>query len=51
MSYENIIITKKEGITTMPLNRPDKLNALDANILKELVMAIDEAREDDESKN
>jgi len=50
MSYENIIITKKEGTTTITLNRPDKLNALDANILKELVMAIDEAREDNESK-
>ena len=50
MSYENIIISKEEGTITITLNRPDKLNALDANILQELVMAIDEAREEDETK-
>ena len=39
-----------EGVSTLTLNRPDKLNALDANILKELIRAIDEARDDDEIK-
>ncbi len=50
MRYENIIVTHEEGVTTITLNRPDKLNALDANILKELVQLIDAAREDDASK-
>lgn len=50
MQYENIIYAKEEGIATLILNRPDKLNALDAKILQEIVKAIDEAREDDEVK-
>jgi 2-(1,2-epoxy-1,2-dihydrophenyl)acetyl-CoA isomerase len=50
MNYKHIIVAHEEGITTITLNRPEKLNALDANILKELVQAIDEAREDDDSK-
>ncbi|MBW2086965.1 MAG: enoyl-CoA hydratase/isomerase family protein [Deltaproteobacteria bacterium] len=50
MNYKNIIVANERGITTITLNRPEKLNALDANILQELIKAIDEAREDDESK-
>jgi 2-(1,2-epoxy-1,2-dihydrophenyl)acetyl-CoA isomerase len=50
MKYDNIIVTNEDGITTITLNRPQKLNALDANILLELVQAIDDAREDDDSK-
>lgn len=50
MNYENILYSKEEGIATLTLNRPDKLNALDAKILQEMVRAIDEAREDDEVK-
>jgi enoyl-CoA hydratase/carnithine racemase len=50
MRYENIIVTHEDGVTTITLNRPDKLNALDANILKELIQSIDVAREDDASK-
>jgi len=48
--YENIIYAKEEGIATITLNRPHKLNALDAEMLQEMVKAIDEALEDDEVK-
>jgi len=50
MKYNKIIVTYEDGISTITLNRPEKLNALDANILMELAQAIDDAREDDDSK-
>jgi len=50
MDYENIIVNHEGGITTITLNRPQKLNALDANILHELVHVIDKASEDDDTK-
>ena len=50
MKYDNIIVDNEDGITTITLNRPKKLNALDANILLELAQAIDDASEDDDSK-
>lgn len=50
MDYRNIIYAKEEGIATITLNRPEKLNALDSPILIELMKAIAEAREDDEVK-
>jgi len=50
MDYSNILYAKEEGIATITLNRPEKLNALDSKILIELISAIDDAREDDEVK-
>ena len=50
MDYTSIIVENEDGITTITLNRPKKLNALDAVILQELVDAIDRAKEDDETK-
>jgi 2-(1,2-epoxy-1,2-dihydrophenyl)acetyl-CoA isomerase len=50
MAYESIILEKSEGIATVTLNRPDKLNSLNHIILQEMVKAIDDVREDDEIK-
>jgi 2-(1,2-epoxy-1,2-dihydrophenyl)acetyl-CoA isomerase len=50
MAYESIILEKSDGIATLTLNRPDKLNSLNHKILQEMVKAIDDAREDDEIK-
>jgi len=50
MNYENIQCTTEKGITTLTLNRPNRLNALNAPILQEMVKAIDAMREDDEAK-
>jgi 2-(1,2-epoxy-1,2-dihydrophenyl)acetyl-CoA isomerase len=50
MAYESIIVDNEEGVMTITLNRPKKLNALDAVILHNLVDAIDTAREDDATK-
>ncbi|MBM3155359.1 MAG: enoyl-CoA hydratase [Chloroflexi bacterium] len=50
MAYEAIILEKSDGIATLTLNRPDKLNSLNHTILQEMVEAIDDVREDDEIK-
>ncbi len=48
MSYENILIKKKEGLATVTINRPKKLNALNKATIEELHTAF-EALEDDAS--
>ena len=46
MSYKNIIVEKKDGIGTIKVNRPEAMNALDTNTLKELSVAVDELEHD-----
>ncbi len=48
MDYEQILYEVKEGILTITLNRPDKLNAFTGQMMVELIDAIDRADEDDE---
>ncbi len=43
MSYQNIIAEKKDSIMSITLNRPDKLNAIDATMLDELARALQDA--------
>ena len=50
MNYQNIIAEKKDSIMLITLNRPDKLNAIDATMLDELARALQDADEDDEVK-
>jgi enoyl-CoA hydratase len=40
MSYENLLVETAEGICTVKVNRPDKLNALDAQTMQELEAAF-----------
>jgi enoyl-CoA hydratase/carnithine racemase len=48
MSYEDLLLEKKDGIATITLNAPDKMNALTLKMIKSLPLAVDEAAEDDE---
>ena len=48
MAYENIIYTVEEGIATITFNRPKALNALNADLLKELSVALDTIAADEE---
>ncbi len=48
MAYENIIYTVEEGIATITFNRPKALNALNADLLKELSVALDAIAADEE---
>jgi enoyl-CoA hydratase len=50
MSYETIKFEVSEGIATITINRPDVLNALNAQVLSELLSAIGEATGNDEIK-
>jgi len=46
MNYETIILQKEEGVATITLNRPDKLNAWNAQLITEVIRAVDEIGQD-----
>lgn len=46
VTYENILTDIKSGILTITINRPDKLNALNAKTIEELHEALLEAEHD-----
>jgi len=47
MNYENLLLEIKKPIATVTVNRPDKLNALNAQTIKELSTAFDELKNND----
>src|SRR6056300_983839 len=47
MSYENIIVEKSDGIVTVSLNRPDALNALNDQLMDELLSEVDNYEKDE----
>jgi len=47
MDYEDIIYTKKEGIATITLNRPEKRNAFSPAMMESIYQAVEDAAEDD----
>jgi 2-(1,2-epoxy-1,2-dihydrophenyl)acetyl-CoA isomerase len=50
MAYEAILFDKKDGIATITLNSPDKLNAISIRMKQDLFAAMDEVNKDDEIK-
>jgi 2-(1,2-epoxy-1,2-dihydrophenyl)acetyl-CoA isomerase len=46
--YETVLFEKGDGVATVSLNRPDKLNAFDGKMHEELHDALDSAASDDE---
>jgi enoyl-CoA hydratase len=47
MAYETLLLSVESRIATLTVNRPDKLNALDATVIRELGLAIEALRADD----
>ena len=50
MNYENILSEHAKGITTITINRPKKLNALNKDTIHELHDAFDKANSDNDTK-
>jgi len=50
MEYTNILVDFSEEITTITINRPSKLNALNRETIQELHEAFSEANDDPETK-
>lgn len=50
MSYMNILSNHSNGITTITINRPKKLNALNRDTIQELHEAFDEANNDKDTR-
>ena len=48
MEYKNIIFQVQEGIATITFNRPEILNALSAEALKEFSRALDKINADED---
>jgi enoyl-CoA hydratase/carnithine racemase len=50
MPYETLLTDLSDGIFTITINRPDKLNALNTAMIREFIDAIDTADKDDAAR-
>jgi len=46
-TFETLLVDIADGIATVTVNRPDKRNALNATVRREIVESLDRLREDD----
>jgi len=46
MSYETILYERRDAVASITLNRPERLNAMNATMLRELQLALDAAEAD-----
>ncbi len=47
MAFETVLYDHADGVATITLNRPDRLNAVNTTVIRELVAAFDQADGDD----
>lgn len=48
MSYENLLFEKDGHVAVVTLNRPERLNALNGSLQKEILAACEQAKQDDD---
>jgi 2-(1,2-epoxy-1,2-dihydrophenyl)acetyl-CoA isomerase len=45
MAYEHIIWDEADGVATLTINRPDRLNSLNTDVIREMIDAVDRIRD------
>ena len=50
MKYENVIIQRKGHVATVRLNRPEKLNILSTELMREIIPVADVFSEDEATR-
>lgn len=50
MEYKDILYRKEDGVATITMNRPQRMNAYTDLMIQELINAVDDAREDNDVK-
>ena len=50
MAYETILYDVSDNVLTITLNRPEKLNAFNTKMMREMIDAFDQADADDQVK-
>ena len=45
MPYEHIIFTETDGVATLTINRPERMNALHVGVIAEMIDAVDKVRD------
>ncbi|MDO8673695.1 MAG: enoyl-CoA hydratase-related protein [Dehalococcoidia bacterium] len=50
MNYVDIVLTKKDGIATITLDRPEKMNSFSDEMKRSLPLAIEEVKQDDDMR-
>lgn len=48
MNFEQVVYSKEEGVASITFNRPEVLNALNSQMMDEIVSALKDAQEDEE---
>jgi enoyl-CoA hydratase/carnithine racemase len=48
MAYESLILSQEEGVATITMNRPDRLNSMSPRLMEELTLVTEEVGKDEE---
>ena len=46
MAYEHILFTEADGVATLTINRPERMNALHVGVIAEMIHAVDRVRDE-----
>ena len=50
MAYEHILFDEADGVATLTLNRPERMNALHTGVIAEMIDAVDRVRDEDTAR-